>query len=193
MPDSERVDQPRQIVAAAAIDLRGDIPSDFPELPRPRAVRPRIARRHDQILERRGVKMVHVGKIADETTLEELIDERLSKALDVHRRPRRKVLQAAAKPGRAGRVRAAPDDFLLVPLQVALTHGTGRRHLPWLAAGSVLAHGLDDLGNHVARPSRSERCRPRAGLFARCPRRCAAWPSRSSSPRGRRARGRHTG
>ena len=138
VPDAERVDQPRQIVAAAAIDLRDDVAADLPELPRPRAVGSRIARRHHQLLERSGVEMVQIGKVADEPTLEELIDERLAEALDVHRRARREVLQAAAKPGRAGRVRAAPHHFLLVPLQVALTHGAGRRHLPGLAAGRVL-------------------------------------------------------
>ena len=74
------------------------------------------------------------AKSRDEVLLEQLIDQRLAQPLDVHRRARGEVLEAAAQARRARRVVAAPDDFLLVAVQRAAAHRALGRHLPGLAA-----------------------------------------------------------
>ena len=51
--DAERVDQPRQVVLLAALDLLDDVAADLAELPRHGALRSRLARRDDQVLELR--------------------------------------------------------------------------------------------------------------------------------------------
>ena len=55
--DAERVDQPRQIVRLAALDLLDDVAADLAELARHGPLRPRLARRHDELLELRGVRL----------------------------------------------------------------------------------------------------------------------------------------
>ena len=81
------------------------------------------------------VEVIEVGEVLDQPLLEQLVDQRFAKPLDVHRRARGEVLEAAAQPRRARRVRAAPDHFLFVALQlrcrtlghvVGITQGTAR-------------------------------------------------------------------
>ena len=57
---------------------------------------------------------IQVGEVADEPLLDQLIDQRLAKPLDVHGAARGEVLEAPAQPGRTRRVLAPPDDFFLV-------------------------------------------------------------------------------
>ena len=51
--DAERVDQAREIVRLAALDLLDDVAADLAELARPRPLGPRLARRDDEVLELR--------------------------------------------------------------------------------------------------------------------------------------------
>src|SRR5262249_30278416 len=67
----------------------------------------------------RGVEVIEIAEVPDELLLEQLIDERRAEPLDVHRRPRRKMLEAAAETRGTRRVLASPDDFFLVPTQRA--------------------------------------------------------------------------
>ena len=66
-----------------------------------RAGRSRVARRHDEVFELCGLEAIEVGEIADELLLDQLIDERLAQALDVHRRAGREVFETPANDGRA--------------------------------------------------------------------------------------------
>ena len=134
--DAERVDQPRQIVALAALDLLDDVAADLAQLAGHGALRLRIARRHDEFFElwrRRGVE---VGEVVDEALLDQLIDERLAESFDVHRRARREVLEAAAQPRRTRRcsrsARRPPPRRGAASLPhtgqvVGITHGCGVR------------------------------------------------------------------
>src|SRR5438552_7154154 len=49
--DSEGVDQAREVVLLAALDLIDDVPADLAELSRPRAFGPRLARRDHEVFE----------------------------------------------------------------------------------------------------------------------------------------------
>ena len=123
----ERVDQPRQVVGPAPLDLLDDVAPDLAELPRPRAIRPRLPRRDDELLELVGVEAIEVREVVDEPERDQLIDERLAQPFDVHGGARREVLEAPAQPRRARRVLAAPDHFLGVAAQLAAAHRARRR------------------------------------------------------------------
>ncbi len=55
------------------------------------------------------------------------------------------MLHAAAEPRRARRIFAAPDNLFLIAVERAAALGTGRRHLPWLAAGGAIGMRQDRL------------------------------------------------
>ena len=76
--------------------------------------------------------MIQIREVAHQALLDQLLDERLAQPLDVHRAAGGKVLEAAAEPGRARGVIAAPDDLVLVAHQLtaagAATGGHDPRH-----------------------------------------------------------------
>src|SRR3954463_740536 len=83
--DPERVDQPREIVRLAALDLRDHVAPDLAEFARHGAIGPRLFRRDHQIFKLLGGQMVKVGEVVDQPLLDQLVDERSAKPLDVHR------------------------------------------------------------------------------------------------------------
>ena len=91
----------------------------LPELARHGPLRPRLLRRDDQVLELLDGEVIQVAEVAHQPLLDQLIDQRLAQPLDVHRGPRREVLEAAPQPRRARGVLAAPDDFVFVADQRA--------------------------------------------------------------------------
>src|SRR5262245_14859673 len=151
VPDPKRVNQPREVVRLAALNLLEHVPADLAKLARHSTVRFRVLRRHHQVLERRRLEVVEIGKIAHETLLDQLIDERRAEPLDVHSGSRGEVLETSPQPCRTRRVFTAPDDFLFVTAQRAAAFGTRRRHHPWLGIGGPQARDRrDHLGNDIA-------------------------------------------
>ena len=101
MPDAQRINQPREIVVLAARDLLGDVAADLAQLARHGALGARCTRRDYEILELGRLEVIQVGKVLHQPLLDQLIDERLSQPFDVHRAPRREVLEAPPQPRRA--------------------------------------------------------------------------------------------
>jgi hypothetical protein len=129
--NAERVDETRQIVLLTARNLLVNVPPDLAELPRNRSLGPRAARRDDQRFERGRLEMIEIGEIVNETLLDQLIDQRLAQAFDVHGVARGEVLEAPAKPGGTRRVLAAPNHLFFIASKLAAADLAGRRHHPW--------------------------------------------------------------
>src|SRR5438093_4411983 len=130
--DAERINQPRQIVLFAALDLLEHVTADLAELPRDGPVGPRLARRDDGLPELIRSELIQVTEIVNETLFDQLIDERRTEPFDVHRRTGRVVLEAAAQARGTRCVLAPPDDFVLVAPERAPALRTRRRHHPRL-------------------------------------------------------------
>ena len=120
------------------------------------------------------VEGVEVGVVVHQAARDELIDQRLAQAFDVHRAARREVQQAAPHARRARGVLAAPDDFVLGLDERAAAERTGRRHLPRRRVGGPLVEdGPDDLRDDVAAllddaPGRPARMSRRATSCSLC-------------------------
>src|SRR5580692_6451561 len=99
-----------------------------------------------QIRDHVGLKTVEIRVVADEAGGHDLVDDRLAQALDVHRAPRSKVLEAPPEASRAGHVLASPDDLVLGPDEGAAAGGALARHLPRRMAGRAL---LEDRADHL--------------------------------------------
>ena len=99
--DSDAMQQPPDLRAL------GSCRSPRPDWPRTSCPCDRAPRRPST------VRPIQVGVVADQSRSSPAVDERLTKAFDVHRPARREVQQPPADPRRARRVLAAPHDFLL--------------------------------------------------------------------------------
>ena len=96
---AKTVDQAGQIVLLAALDLLDDVAAHFPEFAGSRSLGLRIAWGHDQLLELGCCQRIDIRDVPNQALLQQLIEQRLSKPFDVHRRSRREVLEAAAHAG----------------------------------------------------------------------------------------------
>src|SRR5207244_1311266 len=89
--------------------------------------------------------LVHVS------VLDELVDDRGPKALDVQRRTGREVQQLLATLRRAQRVETPPHRLSLLAHQLRVAGRAPFLHAPWFGApGALLDHHAHDLGNDVA-------------------------------------------
>ena len=136
--DAEGVDEARQIVRFAAIDLRHELLCRF-------------SAHAIETGERLAGQAVHVGIIADEPAFDELLDQRFAEALDVHRRAGREMQQALPQLRGARLVHAPPDHFFVRAVECRSAHGTRRRHHPRYGTGRAQAQNrCDDLRNDIA-------------------------------------------
>ena len=184
VPDAERVDQPRQIVRLAALDLSKTFGRPCPSL-RGHGTLGRGSRgATTRFSSCAAVEVIEVGEVADETLLDQLIDQRLAEPLDVHRAARRSARGcAAAAPGTT-----CSRSARRLPLRraAARCRTPGSRSASPTAresGGPQAQDRRDDLRDDVAGLLDHDAYRPRGCPCARRPRRCAASPSRSSSRR----------
>src|SRR5437588_2394148 len=80
MTDPERVNQAREIVAFAALDLFDDVAANLAKLARHGPLRPRFPGRDDEIFELRHPEMVQIREVTHQPALDELIDERFARS-----------------------------------------------------------------------------------------------------------------
>src|SRR6266542_1417537 len=140
MTDAERVQDPRQRSPPRAIDGAHQVLGA-------------LARESVQALEGLDREPIQVGWLREETPLDQLVDDRIARALDVHPTTPGEVEKCTHALRRAPWIRAAPDDLAFLSHRGRPAGWTGGRHLPDdLAAVSGVEHRGDDLGDHVAGP-----------------------------------------
>src|SRR5262245_5125093 len=136
--NADSMEDPPEIRLPAGVDLAHQ-------------VRRRLLPHSFQACELVDRELVQAGLVADQSLGDELVDQRLSETFDVHRAPRREVLQAAPNPGRAGSVLATPHHLVVRLDQPASAKRARRRHQPGIISGGVvLQNRADDFRNDVA-------------------------------------------
>ncbi len=138
--DAERVDEARQRHGARARRWRRG------------ASPPTAARSPRGVSSWSTVTREEVGGVGDEAGVDELVDDRLAEALDVHPRARGEMAQTLAALGRAQRVDAAAHHLVGLAHQLAVAGGAAVGHHPRPGAlGPLLEQRAHDLRDHVAR------------------------------------------
>ena len=138
MSDAEPVDDPRQRTAKGRLDA----PVEVLRAPAGISV---------QAFERLGGEPIQVCWLAKQVALDQLVDDRVARTLDVHATATGEVQQAAQSLRRTPGIGAAPDHATLLAFGRRVADRASFRHRPFrLGAVAGVEHRTHDLRDHVA-------------------------------------------